>query len=34
MTAIGVSVLLGLLHGLASITLRGNQVISGLAINI
>ena len=32
--AIGVSVLLGLLHGLASITLRGNQVISGLAINI
>ena len=33
-TAIGVSVLLGLLHGLASITLRGNQVISGLAINI
>ena len=34
MLAIGVSVLLGLLHGLASITLRGNQVISGLAINI
>jgi simple sugar transport system permease protein len=34
MVAIGVSVLLGLLHGLASITLRGNQVISGLAINI
>ena len=34
MAAIGVSVLLGLLHGLASITLRGNQVISGLAINI
>ena len=33
-TAIGVSVLLGLLHGIASITLRGNQVISGLAINI
>jgi len=32
--AIGISVLLGLLHGLASITLRGNQVISGLAINI
>ena len=26
--------MLGLLHGLASITLRGNQVISGLAINI
>ena len=34
MAAVGVSVLLGLLHGLASITLRGNQVISGLAINI
>ena len=34
MAAIGVSVILGLLHGLASITLRGNQVISGLAINI
>ena len=34
MVAIGVSVLLGLLHGLASISLRGNQVISGLAINI
>ncbi len=33
-TAIGVSILLGLLHGLASITMRGNQVISGLAINI
>ena len=32
--AIGISVALGLLHGLASITLRGNQVISGLAINI
>ena len=32
--AIGVAVMLGLLHGLASITLRGNQVISGLAINI
>ncbi len=34
MTAVVVSVLLALLHGLASITLRGNQVISGLAINI
>jgi ABC-type uncharacterized transport system permease subunit len=34
MVAINVSVLLGLLHGLASVTLRGNQVISGLAINI
>jgi len=34
LVAIGMSVLLGMLHGLASITLRGNQVISGLAINI
>ena len=34
LAAIGISVSLGLLHGLASITLRGNQVISGLAINI
>jgi ABC-type uncharacterized transport system permease subunit len=34
MTAgIGISVLLALLHGLASITLRGNQLISGVAIN-
>ena len=32
--AICVAIMLGLLHGLASITLRGNQVISGLAINI
>ena len=32
--AIVVAIMLGLLHGLASITLRGNQVISGLAINI
>ena len=32
--AICVSVLLSMLHGLASITLVGNQVISGLAINI
>ena len=32
--AIGVAIMLGPLHGLASITLRGNQVISGLAINI
>ncbi len=32
--AIGVTIMLSLLHGLASITLRGNQVISGLAINI
>lgn len=29
----GASVLLGLLHGLASITLKGNQLISGVAIN-
>lgn len=32
--AIATSVLLGLLHGFACITHRGNQVISGLAINI
>ncbi len=32
--AIIVSILLGLLHGFACITHRGNQVISGLAINI
>lgn len=32
--AIGTSVLLALLHGFACITHRGNQVISGLAINI
>jgi len=31
--AIAVSVLLSLLHGFASITLRGNQIISGVAIN-
>ncbi|WP_181164551.1 ABC transporter permease [Amaricoccus solimangrovi] len=30
---IGASLLLGLLHGFASITLRGNQIISGVAIN-
>jgi simple sugar transport system permease protein len=30
---IGASVLLSLLHGLASITFRGNQLISGVAIN-
>ena len=28
------SILLSLLHGLASITLRGDQIISGVAINI
>jgi ABC-type uncharacterized transport system permease subunit len=32
--AIIVAVALGLLHGLASVTMNGNQVISGLAINI
>ncbi|WP_341702231.1 ABC transporter permease [Ferrovibrio sp.] len=32
--AIGISVLLGLLHGLACITYRGNQIVSGVAINI
>lgn len=32
--AIAASVLFALLHGLASITLRGNQLISGVAINI
>ena len=31
---IGISVALGLLHGFACITHRGNQVVSGLAINI
>ncbi|MBM7068140.1 ABC transporter permease [Actibacterium sp. 188UL27-1] len=30
---IGASVMLSLLHGLASITFRGNQLISGVAIN-
>jgi len=33
MAAVGVSILLSLLHGFASITQRGNQLISGLAIN-
>ena len=31
---IGVSVALALVHGFASITHRGNQVVSGMAINI
>ena len=31
---IGVSVLLALLHGFACITHRGNQIVSGVAINI
>lgn len=34
LTAIGVSVCLGLVHGFACITHRGDQVVSGLAINV
>ena len=34
LAGIGASVLFGLLHGLASITYRGNQIVSGVAINI
>ena len=34
LVAIGVSVILSLIHGFACITHRGNQVVSGLAINI
>ncbi len=33
LAGIGISVALSLLHGLASITFRGNQLISGVAIN-
>jgi ABC-type uncharacterized transport system permease subunit len=33
LAAIGISVLFGLIHGVASITFRGNQLISGVAIN-
>jgi len=33
LAGIGVSVLLSLIHGIASITFRGNQLISGVAIN-
>lgn len=33
LAGIAVSILLSLLHGLASITFRGNQLISGVAIN-
>ncbi len=33
MAGIGVSVLLAIIHGIASITFRGNQLISGVAIN-
>jgi simple sugar transport system permease protein len=34
LAAVGVSVALGLLHGFACVTHRGNQVVSGVAINI
>ncbi len=33
LAAIAVSVALGLVHGFASITHRGNQIVSGVAIN-
>ena len=33
LAGMGVSVVLALIHGLASITFRGNQIISGVAIN-
>ena len=33
LAGIGASILLSLVHGLASITFRGNQLISGVAIN-
>jgi len=33
LSGIAASILLSLIHGLASITLRGNQIISGVAIN-
>lgn len=33
-SGIGVGIVLGLIHGFACITHRGNQVVSGLAINI
>lgn len=33
LAGMGVSVLLSLLHGFASITARGNQIVSGVAIN-
>jgi len=33
LAGIGVSIVLSLIHGLASITFRGNQLISGVAIN-
>ena len=34
LAAIGISVMMALIHGFACITHRGNQVVSGLAINI
>jgi len=33
LAAIGVSILMAMLHAVASITLKGNQIISGVAIN-
>ncbi|MBS0564110.1 MAG: ABC transporter permease [Proteobacteria bacterium] len=33
LAAVGAAILMSLLHGLASITFRGNQLISGVAIN-
>lgn len=33
LAGIGISIVLSLIHGLASITFRGNQLISGVAIN-
>ena len=34
LAAVGVSVCMGLVHGFACITHRGNQIVSGLAVNI
>jgi len=34
LAAVGVSIALAMVHGFASITHRGNQVVSGLAINV
>src|SRR3546814_15904974 len=34
LVAVAVSTALGLLHGLACITCRGNQVVSGVAVNV
>src|SRR5690606_853186 len=33
LAGIGVSMIFSLIHGLASITFRGNQIISGVALN-